>query len=74
MTEPTLSTRIHAVQDELTAVNNELAVILDDANHIGLAPFRTAHIQAAIDDNQHAWAELNALATALELTGADHKP
>jgi len=74
MTSPTLSTRIRSIQDELNAINNHLAAILNDANHIGLAPFRVAHIQAAIDDNDHAWSQLNELATALELTGADHKP
>jgi len=73
MTEPTLSTRIRAVQEELNAINNELTVLLDDANHIGLAPFRLASIDHAIIDNEHAWAELNEVATALELSGADHK-
>jgi len=74
MTEPTLSTRIRAVQDELNAINNELTVILDDANHIGLAPFRLASIDHAIIDNEHAWNELNNVATSLELTGAHRKP
>jgi len=74
MTEPTLSTRIRAVQDELNASNNKLSVILDDASHTGLAPFRIANIQTAIDDNQHAWNELNLVATALELSGADRNP
>jgi len=74
MTEPTLSTRIRAVQDELNAINNELSVILDDAHHIGLAPFRIAAIDHAIIDNKHAWEELNSVAAALELTGSDRKP
>ena len=74
MLEPTLSIRIRAIQDELNAINNELAVLLDDANHIGLAPFRLASIDNAIIDNEHAWEELNQVATTLELTGADHKP
>lgn len=74
MTEPTLSVRARAIQDELTALNNELLVLKDDAIHVGLAPFRIAHIRAALTDNEHAWEELNRIATALELTGADHKP
>jgi len=73
MPDLTLSTRLRAIQDELSATNNELTVILDDANHIGLAPFRIAGIQAAINDNQHAWDELNAVATALEVTSPNHK-
>lgn len=73
MTEPTLSTRIRAIQAELNAANNDLTVILNDASHIGLAPFRIANIQAAIHDNQHAWDELNLVARALELSGADPK-
>jgi len=74
MSEPTLSTRARAIQDELPAINNELTVLRDDAQHIGLAPFRIRHISCAIDYNQHAWQELNELATALELIGPDHKP
>lgn len=68
MTEPTLSTRIRAIQDQLTAINNDLTVLLDDALHIPLAPFRIAAFHAAIADNQHAWRDLNELATSLELT------
>lgn len=74
MTEPTLSTRLRSVQDQLNAVNTELTVVRADAIHLGLAPHRVAGIQAAIHDNEHAWNELNTVATALELTGAHHKP
>jgi len=74
MTEPTLSTRIRAVQDDLSAINNELTLILDDATHIGLANFRLASIHHAIANNEHAWNALNLVATSLELTGTDHKP
>lgn len=73
MTEPTISQLCRDSQEGLNAINDSLRATLALAQHIGLAPFRIANIQHAIDDNQHAWDELNAVATALELTHADRK-
>lgn len=73
MTEPTISAHCRAVQNYLTKANDLLATTLALARAVGLAPFRIAHITAAISDNQHAWRDLNELATALELTGEPTK-
>lgn len=74
MTSLTLSATARAIQNTLTELNDELHEAFTLAHGIGLDPFRIAHIHAALQDNQHAWQELNQLATALELTGADHQP
>jgi len=74
MTNPTISAQARTLQNNLNHINAVLEGLRDLARDIGLAPFRIAHIQAAMDDNTHAWQELNELATSLELTGADHQP
>ena len=73
MPDPTLSQLCRTVQNDLNTLNDVLTTIRPLAHDIDLAPFRIANIQAAIDHNQHAWAELNTLATALELTGETRK-
>jgi len=70
----TLSQRARTCQDLLNATNDELDAMRTLAHQIGLAPFRIAHISKAIADNQHAWQELNELATALELYDIPTKP
>jgi len=74
MTDPTLSQICRTLQTDLSTINVILAAATSLSRDIGLAPFRTAHLEAAMQHNQHAWEQLNQLATALELTGADHKP
>lgn len=74
MTSPTISSQARAVQDMLNKADDLLEITRTRAHHIGLAPFRIAHITRAIADNQHAWQELNELATALELTGEARPP
>jgi len=73
MSKPTISGQLRLTQDRLNIINHDLAATLALAHQIGLAPFRIAAIQAAMNDNQHAWNELNAVATSLELTHADRK-
>lgn len=57
----------------LNQTNSLLESTRELARNIGLAPFRVTHISKAIADNQHAWHELDELATALELTGQPMK-
>lgn len=73
MTDPTISQLCRTIQKELSTINNVLHTTRTLAQDIGLTPFRIANIQAAINDNEHAWQELNTVATALELTGADFR-
>lgn len=61
----TLSARIRAVQDQLTATAHELTVILADATYIGLAPFRLAEIRFAIHDTRYAASQLDGIIHAL---------
>jgi len=51
----------------LNHANSLLEDMRELACSVGLAPFRIANISKAIADNQHAWIELDQLATALEL-------
>lgn len=74
MPDPTVSQLCRTLQNDLSTLNDVLHTTKALAQDIGLAPFRIAGIQTAIHDTQHAWTELNTVATALELTGADHKP
>ncbi len=73
MTNPTISQHCREAQDILNKANRLLATTRGFAHDIGLAPFRIAHLTAAMDDNTHAWQELDQLATALETTTTDRK-
>jgi len=73
MAKTTISTQARAAQDILNHANSLLESTRELARNIGLAPFRIAHISKAISDNDHAWQELNELASALELTGQPSK-
>lgn len=74
MTNNTVSAHARTAQHILNNANDLLSTTLELARDIGLAPFRIRHIIAAMDDNTHAWQELNELATALELTGEPRHP
>jgi len=63
----TILDHARAAQGILNNANHLLATTRQLARDIGLAPFRIAHITAAMNDNTHAWQELNELAASLTL-------
>lgn len=69
MPDPTISQLCRTVQHNLSTQNEVLHAAKALAKDIGLAPFRIAHLIAALQSNRTAWVELNTLATSLELTG-----
>lgn len=69
MRKAPLPSHLRGVQDDLNRIKDDLEAIKSIALHRDVTPARIAHIQAAINDNTHAWEELNRLTTSLELTG-----